>query len=81
MANFSFNCTKQTAIVNVKKALIGKVAILKDKGDVIVVGSPMMTVTITFTNNEVSTKSNLFGKALLGTINNFIELADGFVKM
>lgn len=81
MATFSFNCNKQTAILNVKKALNGKIGILKDKGDVLVVGAPMMKVKITFTNNNVSTKASLFGKTLLGSVNNCIELSDGFVKM
>lgn len=64
----------------VKRALNGKVAILKDKTDELVVGAPMMTATITIRNNVVETKASLVGKVVLGTVDSCIELAEEFEK-
>lgn len=81
MSKFSYSCDQKTAILSVKKALNGKVGILKDKGAELVVGAPMMTVNIIFNNGAVETKASLFGKALLGTVDSCIELSGEFAKI
>ena len=81
MAKFNYSCDEKTAILSVKKALNGKVGILKDKGSELVVGAPMMTVNIVFNNGTVETKASLFGKALLGTVDSCIELSGEFIKI
>lgn len=81
MAKFSYKLEQKDAVLAVKRAVNGKVAILKDKGDTLVVGSPMMTVDISFNNGIVNTKASLFGKALLGTVDSCIELEGNFVKL
>ena len=81
MAKFNYSCDEKAAILSVKKALNGKVGILKDKGSELVVGAPMMTVNIVFNNGTVETKASLFGKALLGTVDSCIELSGEFIKI
>ena len=54
MAKFSYACDKRTAKISVKKALNLKMAILKDSGDKLVVGAPLMKVTLSFSNNSVT---------------------------
>ena len=81
MAKFKFEMSKADAILAVKKALNGKMAILGDKDDCLTVGSPMMTVKINFTEGEVTTSGTLFGKVLLGTVDSTIEITDGFKKV
>ena len=54
MAKFSYACDKRTAKISVKKALNLKLAILKDSGDKLVVGAPLMKVTLSFSNNSVT---------------------------
>ena len=72
------------AVLAFKKAFagagIGSIAILKDKGNSFVLGSPLMTVNVEFKGGLCTTKSSLFGKALEGTVNAKIELIDGFEK-
>lgn len=81
MAKFTFGMEKKDAVLAVKRALSGKVAILKDKNDCLKVGSPMMTVDISFSQGEVSTSASMIGKVLLGTVDSAIELIDGFTKL
>ena len=81
MAKFNYSCDEKTAMLSVKKALNGKVGILKDKGNELVVGAPMMTVNIKLTNGIVETGASLFGKALLGTGDSCIELSEEFIKI
>lgn len=78
MANFKFNMEKKAAVLAVKKALSGKVAILSDKNGCLTVDSPMMTVKVAFAENSVETSASLFGKVLLGTVNSEIEMIEGF---
>ena len=84
MAKFSYNMSDSQAVLAFKKAFagtgIGNVAILKDKGNSFVLGSPMMTVNVDFKDGVCTTKSSLFGKVIEGTINAKIELIDGFEK-
>lgn len=80
MAKFSYACDKRTAKISVKKALNLKLAILKDSGDKLVVGAPLMKVTLSFSNNSVTTSANFFGKKILETVNSCLELIDGFIK-
>ncbi len=80
MAKFICAMNRREAVIAVKRTVNGKVAILKDKDDLLVVGAPMMTVKIKFENGTVETKASPFGKAILGTVNSCIELADGFTK-
>ena len=81
MAKFKFEMDKKSAVLAVKKALNGKVAILKDKNDCLTVGSPMMTVNIKFSENTVETSASLVGKVVIGTVDSAIELSDGFEKI
>ena len=81
MATFKFSMSKKDAVIAVKKALNGKMAILSDKNDCLTVGSPMMTTKIAFSENEVTTSAALFGKAVIGSVNSAIELIDGFEKV
>ncbi len=81
MAKFNYSCDNKTAVQSVKRALTGKLAILKDTGNTLVVGSPMMTANITFKNGTVETNASLFGKVILGTVDTCIELIEGFSKI
>lgn len=81
MSKFSYSCDEKTAILSVKKALNGKVGILKDKENELVVGAPMMTTKILFKNGVLETDANLFGKAILGTVDSCIELSGSFTKI
>lgn len=85
MAKFSYSMSQNDAILAFKKGFmgqgVGNVAILKDKGNEFVLGAPMMTVKVKFSNGTCTTSASLFGKALLGTVNTKIELIDGFKKL
>lgn len=81
MAKFKFEMSKKEAVLAVKKALSGKMAILSDKNDCLTVGSPLMTVKILFEENQLSTEGSLFGKIIVGTVDSAIELAEGFEKL
>ena len=82
MAKFKFEMSKKDAMIAVKKAISGKMAILSDKNDCLTVGTPpFMTVKICFNDGELATSGSLFGKMLLGTVDSSIELADGFEKL
>ena len=81
MAKFKFEMSKKQAILAVKKALGGKVAVLSDKNDCLTVGAPMMTAKICFTEGELTTSGTLFGKIILGTVDSMIETTDGFEKL
>lgn len=81
MAKFSYSCDEKKAILSVKKSLNGKLPILKDKGNELVVGMPMMSTKVTFGNGVVETGAALFGKAVLGTVNSCIELSEEFTKI
>jgi hypothetical protein len=80
MAKFTHELGKKEAVLAVKRALNGKMAVLKDTGDQLVVGSPMMTVKILITDKTVETSASLIGKVVLGTVDSCIELAEGFTK-
>ena len=71
--NYSFD--KQTAIRLVKKAISGKAAILKDNGDVLKVGAPMMTATITISDNTITVSGSLAGAMIANTCASEIEMA------
>ena len=85
MAKFSYSMSQNDAILAFKKGFmgqgVGNIAILKDKGNEFVLGSPMMTVKVEFSNGICTTSASLFGKVLLGTVNTKIELIDGFKKI
>ena len=81
MSKFSFTMPKDKAILEVKRAISGKIAILKDRGNELVVGAPMMTATISFGDGYVETKAALVGKVVVGTVDTAIELIDGFTKL
>ena len=85
MAKFSYQMPDNQAILAFKKAFagvgIGSVAILKDKGDTFVLGSPMMTVTVVIKNGLCTTKGSLFGKVIESTINTKLEMIEGFEKI
>lgn len=80
MAKFRYSLSANEAVLSVKRALNGKVGILKDKPNLLVVGAPMMTVKISFDNGTLTTSASLFGKALLGTVYSCIELSGDFTK-
>ena len=82
MAQFSHTKTQWEAMLAVKRAVAGiPLAILKEKANELKVGTPpFMIVKITFENGTVKTKSSLFGKIILNSVNTAIELADGFRK-
>lgn len=80
MAKFSYFMSQREAILSIKKAIVGQIGILKDKSDKLVLGAPFMKVYVSFNDGVCKTKSNLFGKSLIGTINSKIELIDGFKK-
>lgn len=80
MAKFSFSMSQREAILSIKKAIVGQIGILKDKSDKLVLDAPFMKVYVSFNDGVCKTKSNLFGKSLIGTINSKIELIDGFKK-
>ena len=81
MAKFKFEMSKKEAILAVKKALNGKVAVLSDKNDCLTVGAPMMTAKICFTEGEVTTSGALFGKIMVSTVDSAIEITEGFEKV
>ena len=81
MSKFSFAMPKDKAILEVKRAINGKVAILKDKGNELVVGAPFMTATISFKDGYVETSAALVGKVVIGTVDSAIELTEGFTKV
>ena len=85
MAKFSYQMSDAEAIRAFKKGFlgvgVGNIAILKEKGNEFVLGSPMMTVKVVFENGVCTTKGSLFGKMIESTVNTKIELIDGFVKI
>ena len=84
MAKFSYSMSEGEAILAFKKVFAGPgvgVAILKDKGNEFVLGSPMMTVNVKFNNGICKTKGSMFGKALISTVDTKIELIEGFKKL
>jgi hypothetical protein len=81
MAKFKYNMGEREAILEFKKAINGKIAIMKDNGAELAVGGPGMTVKVKFANGIVETSASLFGKAMLGTVNTAIELINGFEKI
>ncbi len=85
MAKFSYQMSDSEAILAFKKGFMGRgvgnIAILKDKGNEFVLGSPMMTVNVILKDGVCTTKASLFGKVLESTVNTKIELIDGFVKV
>ncbi len=81
MAKFSYEMTDKDAKLAVKRAINGKVPVSKDNGKEIKLGPPMMKVTVTFRNGICETTGSLFGKALIGTVDNCIELAEGFTRV
>ncbi|MGI6265166.1 MAG: hypothetical protein ACOYJY_06870 [Acutalibacteraceae bacterium] len=80
MARFTYTMDDASAVLKIKQAMAGKAAILKDKGNELTVGSPMMTVKITVQNGTVTTNASLAGKMLLSTIDSLIEITEGFTK-
>lgn len=84
MAKFSYSMNDDEAIVAFKKGFmgvgVGNIAILSEKGQTFKLGSPMMTVTVEFKNGICTTKGSLVGKMIEATVNNKIELIEGFKK-
>ena len=85
MAKFSYSMPDAEAIKAFKKGFmgqgVGNVAILSEKGNTFKLGAPMMTVTVEFKKGTITTKANLFGKALESTVNTKIELIEDFTKI
>ncbi len=82
MAKFKYTMDDLTAVREVKKAVNGKVAILKDKDNTLVVGTPpFMTINIKFNKGIVETSASLAGKILLSSVDSMIELTEGFQKV
>ena len=81
MAKFSYEMTDKDAKLAVKRAINGKVPVSKDNGNEIKLGSGLMKVTVTIRNGICETSSSLFGKMLVGTVDNCIELAEGFTRV
>lgn len=81
MARYVFSMNKTDAVSAVKKALIGKIGILKDKDGCLTVGAPLMTAKIIFTEKEVTTSAVMFGRFVLGTVDSCIEQIEGFLKV
>ena len=84
MAKFSYTMTDEEAAMTFKKSLKsqqGNPAIIKDTGKEITVGSPMMTVKITFNNGVCETKGSLAGKIIVATVDSCLDLTEGFTRM
>lgn len=81
MAKFKFSMGEKEAILEFKKAINGKIGIMKDNGAELAVGGPGVTVKVKFRNGVVETSASLFGKAILGTVDTAIELINGFEKI
>ena len=81
MAKFKYNMGEREAILEFKKAINGKLAVLKDKGTELSVGGPGVSVKVIFENGIVETSASLFGKFVLGTVDTAIELINGFEKI
>ena len=84
MARFSYSMSDNEAILAFKKGFMGQglgnVAILKDKGNEFVLGSPFMTVNVKIKDGICETKGSLACKLLVSTVDTKIELIDGFKK-
>ncbi len=81
MAKFKYNMGEREAILEFKKAINGKIGIMKDNGSELSVGGPGMTVKVKFEKGIVETSASLFGKAMLGSVDTAIELISGFEKI
>ena len=82
MAKFSYEMTDKDAKLAVKRAINGKVPVAKDNGgNEIKLGVGLMKAKVTFRNGICETTSSLFGKMLVGTVNNCIELTEGFTRV
>ncbi len=81
MSKFSYTMDDASAVKAIKKAIDGKIAIMKDKGNILVVGAPIMPVNITIQNGIVETSGSLLGKTIVATVDSSIELAEGFEKL
>lgn len=85
MARFSYSMSDNEAILAFKKGFMGQglgnVAILKDKGNEFVLGSPFMTVNVKIKDGICETKGSLAGKLLVSTVDTKIELIEGFKKL
>lgn len=71
----NYNFDKKKAIVLCKKAISGKVAILKDDGDVLKVGAPMMTASIVIGDNTIEISGKGPGATIANTCASEIEMA------
>ncbi len=71
----NYNFDKKEAIVLCKKALSGKCGILKDNGDVLKVGMPMMPSTIIIGDNTIEVKGKLFAAQVANACACEIEMA------
>ena len=71
----------KAAVLEFKKAIMGKVAVMKDSGLELAVGGPGMTVKVTFSKGVVETKASMFGKMMLGTVDSVLEVTEGFEKI
>lgn len=85
MAKFTYSMSDSEAIMAFKRGFMGQgmgnVAILKDKGNKFVLGAPLMKVFVELKDGTCETKSNLFGKPILATVDTKIELIEGFRKL
>lgn len=71
----NYNFDKNSAIRLVKKAISGKFAILKDDGNTLKVGAPMMTATIKIDDNTITIEGSGAGGAVASTCATEIEMA------
>lgn len=69
------NLDKKQALLLVKKAISGKIAIMKDEGDTIKIGAPMMTATVTVTDSTFEVSGKLTAEAIAQTAATEIEMA------
>lgn len=71
----NYNFDKKKAIALCKKAISGKFAIVKDGGDVLKVGAPMMTATIIIKDNTIEVSGKGPGATVANTCASEIEMA------
>lgn len=74
MAKYSipYKLSDREAILLVKKAVSSRFGILKDTGNVLKVGAPMMTATIKIGNGVVEINGKLAGGIVASTCNSAI---------
>ena len=72
---FNHSLGKKAAALLCKKAISGKVGILKDSGDVLKVGAPLMAATIEITDTEIKISGSAAASMIAQTCASEIEIA------